>query len=107
LDCGLHGGGVKPAVRLCPWPAYRRTLAAVEHPKLNARGVGNPTHQAIQCIDLTNEMTLAKTTDRRITGHRADGRKAMGYQRRLCAHPRGPARGLASRVAASNDNDVE
>jgi hypothetical protein len=107
LDRGLHGGRVKLAVRLCPWPAYGRTLATVEHPKLNACGVGDPTHQAIQCIDLTYEMTLAKAADCRITGHGSDGRKAMGYQRCLCAHPRGPARGLASRVAASNDNNVE
>ena len=70
-------------------------------------GVGDASHQAIQRIDLPDQMTLAKTSDRGIAGHRADGRKAMGHQRGLCAHPRSGAGGLAASVASSDDDDVE
>src|SRR5204863_408336 len=81
------------AVRLRPRSAHCRTLAAVQHPKLDPTGIGHPAHQAIQGVDLTDQMALAETADRGIAGHRPDGREAMGYQGRLRTHPRSRPRG--------------
>ena len=106
-DRGLHRRRIELAVGLGARPADRRTLAAVQHPKLDAAGIGDPAHQAVQRIDLADQMALAETADRGIAGHRADGRKAMGHQRGLRAHPRSRARGLAAGMAAADDDDVE
>ncbi len=106
-DRRLHGGGIKLPVRLGPRSADGRTLAAVQHPKLDPAGIGHATHQTIQGIDLANQMALAQTTDGRVAGHRADGRETMGHQGSLRAHPRSRARGLAAGVAATDNDDVE
>ena len=70
--------GVELAVGLSPRPAHRRTLAAIEHSKLDAAGIGDPAHQAIQRIDLADQMALAETADGGIAGHRANGGKTVG-----------------------------
>ena len=70
-------------------------------------GIRDPAHQAVQRIDLADQMALAEAADRGIAGHRADGRKAMGHQRRPGAHARRRARGLAAGVAAADDDNVE
>ena len=106
-DRGLHRGGIKLPIRLGARSPHGRTLAPIEHAKLNAAGVGDTPHQSVQRIDLPDQMALAKTPDRRIAGHRADGRKAMGHQRRLRAHARSGTGGLAASVAAADDDDVE
>ena len=106
-DGGLHRRGIELAVGLGARTPHRRTLAAIEHAKLNAGGIGDPAHQPVQRIDLADQMALAEPTDRRIAGHRADGRKAMGHQRRLGAHARGGARGFAAGVASADDDNVE
>ena len=106
-DRGLHRGGVELAVGLGAGTADRRTLAAIENPKLDAAGVRHPAHQAIERIDLADQMALAEPADRGIAGHGADGRKPVGDQRRPGAHPRGRAGGLAAGMAAADDDDVE
>jgi len=39
---------------------HRRTLAAIEHTKLDAGRIGNPAHQTVERIDLTDQMALAE-----------------------------------------------
>src|SRR3954471_14449759 len=72
-DRGLHGGGVKLTVRLGPWSADGRTLAPVQHPKLDPTRIRHPTHQTVQRINLADQMALAETSDGGIAGHRPDG----------------------------------
>ena len=67
----------------------------------------DPAHQPVQRIDFADQMPLAQATDRRIAGHRTDGRKAMRDQYSHASHARSGAGSLATGVAASNDNDVE
>ena len=75
----LHGGGVKLAVGLRTRTAHGRPLAAVEHAELNAgRASATASHQAVERIDLADQMTLAEAADRRVARHRPDGREAMG-----------------------------
>ena len=71
----LHGGRIAGAIGLGTRPAHRRALAAIEHPELDAAAIGHAAHQAIERIDLAHQMTLAETADRRIAGHRPDGRE--------------------------------
>jgi hypothetical protein len=52
-------------------------------------------------------MTLAETADRRVTGHGADGREAMGDQRGSGSDPRSCARGFTAGMASADDNDVK
>ena len=106
-DGGLHRRGIELAVGLGTRTPHGRTLAAVEHAELDARRIGHPAHQPVERIDLADQMALAETADGGIAGHRADGRKAMGHQRRPRTHARRRARGLAAGVAAADDDDVE
>ena len=105
-DRRLHGRRIELAVGLRARAAHRRALAAVEHPELDAAGVGHPAHQAVERIDLAHQMALAEPADRRIARHRADGREPMRDQRRARAHARGRRRGLAAGMAAADDDDV-
>ena len=99
--------GVELSIGLCTRTSHGRTLAAVEHAKLNPAGIGGAAHQAIERIDLADQMTLAESTDRRIAGHRSDSGKAMGHQGGTGTHPRRRARGLAAGVATADDDNVE
>ena len=106
-DRRLHGRGIQFPIGLGPWPAHGRPLAAVEHPELDATGIRHPAHQAVEGVDLADQMTLAETADGGVAGHRADGGKAVGHQRRLRAHTGGRSGGFTAGVAATNHDDVE
>ena len=103
----LHRRGIELAIGLGARPAHRRTLASVEHPKLDAAGIGDPAHQPVQRIDLADQVALAEPADRWIAGHRADGREPVRHQRGPRTHARGRGRGLAAGVAAADDDNVE
>ena len=106
-DRRLHGRGVKLAIGLGARAADSRTLAPVQHPKLDAAGIGDPAHQTVQGIDLADQMTLAETANGGIAGHRADGGETMGHQGGPGAHPRSGARGFTAGMAAADHDDVE
>ena len=106
-DRRLHGGRIELAVGLGARTADGRTLAAIEQTKLDAALVGDAAHEAVERIDLADEVALAKAADGGVAGHRADGREPMGQQRRARAHARGRSRGLTAGVAAADDDDVE
>jgi hypothetical protein len=74
---------------------------------LDSGGVCRTTHQAIERINLPDQVPLAKPPDRRIAGHRPDRVEFLGYQCRPRPSTRRRGRGLGSRVAASNHDDVE
>ena len=106
-DRALHRRRIELAVRLGARPAHRRSLAPVEHAELDAARVGDPAHQAVERIDLAHQMALAEPADRRIAGHRADGREPVRDQRGRRAHARSRGRGLAAGVPAADHDDVE
>src|SRR5438067_12990655 len=56
----LHGGRIKPAVRLGPGAAHGRPLAAIEYPELDSPAVGDAAHEAVEGVDLADEMALAQ-----------------------------------------------
>jgi hypothetical protein len=74
----LHCGAVQFAVRLGSRAPNSGTFPAVEHPKLDSSAICNLPHQAVQRIDLADEMSLSQTSNGRVAGHFSDGFPAMG-----------------------------
>jgi hypothetical protein len=62
----LHRRAVQLPVRLRARPPHGWPLTAVQHSKLNARTVYHLAHQAIQRVDLANQMPLSQAADRRV-----------------------------------------
>ena len=103
----LHRRRIELAVGLGARAAHRRPFAAIEHPELDAAGIGDAAHQAIERIDLAHQMALAEPADGRIARHGADGGEAMRDQRRSRAHARGRGRRLTAGVAATDNDHIE
>ena len=106
-DRGLHRLAIELAVGLGPGTLHRGPLAPVQDPELDAGGIGHPPHQAVERVDLADEVALAEAANGRIAGHLADGGDAVGDERGLRAHARGRGRSLAAGMAAADDDDVE
>ena len=98
---------VEPPVGLGARTTHGGALAAVQHPELDAARVDRASHQPVQRVDLAHQMAAAKTADRRIAGHRADGFEPLGHQRRPRTHPRAGRSGLAASVTTADNDDVE
>ncbi len=102
----LHRAAIELAVGLGARAAHCRALALVQHAELDAGDIGHAAHDAIQRIDLADQMPLAHPANRRIAGHLADGFELVGQKQRACTHARGRRRRLAARMPPSDDNDV-
>ncbi len=74
-DGRLHRLAVELAVGLGARALNGRAFAPVEHAELDAGGIGDPAHQAVQRVDLAHQMALAEAANGRIAGHLADGGK--------------------------------
>jgi hypothetical protein len=98
----LHGLAIKLPVRLAAWPAHGRSLAAVEEPELDTRGVRDAPHEAVKGVDLADKVALAKSSDGRVARHLADGLELMGKKERLCPKARGRRRRFAACVSAAD-----
>ena len=107
LDRRAHRLAIELAVGLSSRPAHRRTLAAVEQAKLDPGCIRDPAHQPVERVDLTNQVTLAEATDRRIAGHHTDGVGAERDQRGRGAAPCSRGGGLAAGMPAADHNDIE
>ena len=62
----LRGFPIEGAVDLSPGAAHRGSLGPVQHPELDSGSVGHPAHDAIEGIDLPDDVSLAETPDGRI-----------------------------------------
>ncbi len=78
-----------------------------EDPKLDAGGVGDAAHEAVEGIDLADQMAFAETADGGIAGHRANSREPMRDQGRARAHARCRRGCFTAGVAAADHNDIE
>ncbi len=85
----------------------RSALAAVEHASMDSGTVGSPGHQAVEDIQLPDQMAFAHSADRRIARHLTDIFSPESDQ----AHARPAARRgsccLASGMTCTYDEDVE
>ncbi len=87
--------------------AHRRAFAAIEDAKLDAAGVGDAAHEAVERIDFPHQVALAEAANGGIAGHGADGGESMRHQRRAGPDTRGRRCGLTAGVAAADHDDVE
>ncbi len=78
-----------------------------KQPELDAGGVGDAAHEAVERIDLAHQMALAEPADGRVAGHLADGREGVGDEGRSGAHARGRGGRLAPGVAAAHHDHIE
>jgi len=101
-----HGAAVELAVALGARPLHRRTLAPIEHAEMNARGVGRARHDAVERVDLLDQMALADAADRRVAGHGAEPTDRMGHQGRARAETRARRRRLGSCMAAADHHHI-
>jgi len=84
-------------------------IGAVYHtvnPRLFPDQIAWP-HQAVQGVDLADEVAFAKAADRGIARHHADIRRIEGQKCCFSACARGGRRRLATRVAGADHDDIE
>ncbi len=106
-DKGLHRFAIDFAVGLRARALDRRPLAPVQQTKLDARSVGDLTHQAIHRINLTHQMALAQTTDGGVTGHDANPVAAQRDQSGPRPHTRSRMCGVGTRVPAPDNDHIK
>ena len=85
---------------------HRRAFAAIEHPKLNARGIDCLAHRAAERIDLANDLPLADAADRRIAAHLADRVAIRGEQGRFGSQSGSRQRGFGASMAGANNDHI-
>jgi hypothetical protein len=73
---------------------------------LRAGAIDGAAHQAIERIDLSDQMAFAQTADRGVARHHADGGHTVSHQEGARTHARCRGRRLAARVSSSNDDDI-
>ena len=102
-----HRRAVQFAVRLSARALDGRPLATVEHAEVDAALVDGAPHDAVQRIDLADEVALADPTDRRVARHLANRVDALRHEYGRRSGPCGRRGRLHARVAASDDDDVD
>lgn len=107
VDFALHRLAVKPPVSLSPRSSNRRAFFTIEHAKLDTGSVSDPAHQTVQCINLANQMSFAKTANRRVAGHHPNRLTLMGNEGGFCTMSRGSGSGFTAGVAASDNYDIK
>jgi len=102
----LHGRRIKATVRLRPRAPNCRALSAIKHTELDPCAICNPAHQAVQGVNLPDQMSLSQAANSRITGHCPERIEAMGNQRRVRSHASSRTGSLATGVAAPYHYDI-
>jgi len=74
---------------------------------VDAGAVRGRRHDAIQGVDLTDEVTFSNPTDRRIAGERPDRLDPVGEQQRVRTHASRGGGGLTAGMAAANNDNIE
>ena len=105
-DLSLHRLPIQLAVGLSAGTVHGRAFGSIEQAELDAGCVGDPAHQAVERVDLADQMTLAEPADGRVARHFADRREGMRDQRRPGADARRGGGRLGSGVPAADDDDV-
>ena len=74
---------------------------------MNGGRVSSARNNPVERVDLAHEIPLAKSADRRIAGHGTNLVTPKTHKSRARTHPRGSSRSFATRMASTNDNDIE
>ncbi len=74
---------------------------------MNSCAIDGTSHNAIESIDLPDQMSFAEPADRRVAGHHTDAIPAMGDQSDTCAKASGSRGGLGAGMASTNNHDIK
>lgn len=96
---------VNVAVGLRTGPAHRRPLAFIEHPKMDTGLVDQLAHQAVERVDLADEMALTNASNGRIARHLANGVQPLADEQSARSAPRCCGHRLSARMTAANHNN--
>ena len=97
---------IAPAVSLCPERVDSRAFAPIEHPILDAAGVGGLSHFTAQSIQLSNQMTLAGAADGGIAWHIAHRVEIDGEYDGTETQSRGGETGLDAGMTGADHSDI-
>lgn len=102
----LYSVAKELAVNLGAGTLDRWSLRAIKDPELDAGSIRGSTHQPVEGIDFTHQMTLPEATDGGVAGHLTHRRDTVRDERRSRAHAGCDSRGLASSMAPADDNHI-
>ena len=74
---------------------------------MDARGIRRTSHQAIQRVDLANQMTLSNAADCGVAAHLTDRPRIMSQKQRPRPATRRGGRGFAAGMPAPHDDYIE
>jgi len=107
LDKLPNRSPIETAVALGARCPNSRSLAAIEHSKLEHGEICCTAHDPTKRIDLTYDGSLGHTTDGRIAGHLTDGFEGTRYDCNAGAGPRGRYRRLGTGVTGADNDNIE
>lgn len=87
-------------------PVHGGAFPPIEDSELNSGGIDGSAHQAIESIDLADELAFTDTTDRRIAAHLADGIEVRRKQERAGTEASCCRSRLGAGVTSADDNHV-
>ena len=86
---------------------HGRAFGPVEHPKLNAGFVDDPSHFTAEGVDLADDLAFCDTSDRRITAHGCDHVTAHRQQSGLRAETSRRQGGFAAGMACADYHHIK
>ena len=102
----LNGRAIELAIGLGTGPPHGRPFGEIERPELDPRTIDRPTHDAVQGIDLANQVALAQAADRGVARHLTDRFDPVGQQQGPGAQARSRRCRFTAGVAATDNDDV-
>ena len=106
LQNRFHAKLIGFLVALNPWRTNGRTFGPVKHAKLNSSSVCVQPHRAAHGINLTDNVTLRQTSDRRVARHLANRIQILSQHEGPASDAGGRQCRLNSRMAASDHHYV-
>ena len=101
-----HRLAVCPLIRLRTQRMHCRSLRLIQHFRLNKRFINIFTHLAAERVDLFYEVSLRGSSDVRIARHHRDAIDTYRKYNRFQPHPRCRKCCLASRMARTDDGNI-
>jgi hypothetical protein len=102
----LHAELVCLLVALGAGRSNARPFASIQHPELDAGGVGIDPHGTAECIDLADHVTFGESAHCWIARHLADSVRVLGEHQRLTTKAGCRHGGFNSSMACADHNHV-
>ncbi len=107
LQLCQHTCSVDFAVCLGTRPLHRGSFPSVQQPELDPGRIRDPSHHAVQRVNLPHQVSFTQATNGRIAGHYPNAILAERYQNGPRAKARGSCRGFTAGVATPDHNNID